>query len=66
VFTLTVSDLEGEEAIWFECAEGLGDETAVDVEAGFAREECGGRLVLADLWVKGSAVGFGDVRRVAD
>ena len=61
-----MADFEGEEAVWFECAQGLGDEAAVDVEAGFAGEECSDRLVLANLWVKGGAIGFGDVRWVAD
>ena len=45
---------------------GLGDEAAVDVEAGFAGEERGGGLVVADLGVEGGAIGLGDVGRVAD
>ena len=63
---LAVADFEGEQAVWVERGVGLGDEAAVDVEAGFAGEEGGGGLVVADLGVEGGAVGFGDVGRVAD
>jgi hypothetical protein len=63
---LIVADFEGEEAVWFEGVVGLGNEAAVDVEAGFAGEECGGRLVVADLGMESGALGLGDVRRVAD
>ena len=63
---LAVADLEGEQAVWFEGVVGLGDEAAVDVEAGFAGEERGGGFVVADLGVEGGAVGLGDVGRVAD
>ena len=65
-FLLTVADFEGEQAIWFEGVVGLRDEAAVDVEAGFAGEERGGRFVVANLAVEGVAVGFGDVGWVAD
>ena len=63
---LAVADLEGEQAVWFECVVGLWDEAAVDIEAGFAGEERSGGLVVADLRVEGGAVGLGDVGRVAD
>ncbi len=61
-----MADFEGEEAIWFEGVVGLGNEAAVDFEAGFAGEERGGGFVVADLGVEGGAVGLGDVGRVAD
>lgn len=61
-----MADFEGEQTVWFEGFEGLRDEATVDVEASFASEECGGGFVVANLWVEGRAVGFGDVWRVAD
>src|ERR1700730_349582 len=54
---LVVAEFEGEETVWLEGVVGLGDEAAVDVEAGFAGEERGGGLVDADLGVEGGAVG---------
>jgi hypothetical protein len=65
-FTLAMADLKGEKAVWFQCGVGLGDEAAVEVEAVGAGEESGCGLVVADLRVEGGAVGFGDVRRIAD
>lgn len=63
---LAVADLKGEQAVWLEGDLGLGDELAIDVEAGFAGEEGGGGLVVAYLRMEGVAVGFGDVGWVAD
>jgi len=63
---LAVADFDGENAFWFEGVIGLRDQAAVDVEAGFAGEEGAGGLVIADLGVEGGAVGFGDIRWVAD
>ena len=63
---LVVADFEGKQAVWFEGVAGWGDEAAVDVEAGFAGEERGGRLVVADLGMEGGEVGLGDVRWIAD
>ena len=63
---LVVADFEGEEAVRFEGVVGLGDETAIDVEAGLASEERSGGLVVADLGVEGVAVGLGDIGRIAD
>ena len=65
-FALAVADLKGEEAVGFERGVCLGDQTAIDAEAFGAGEECGWRLVVADLGVEGGAVGLGDVGRVAD
>ncbi len=45
---------------------GLGDESAVDVEAFVTGEEGGVGLVVANLGVEGGAVCFGDVGWVAD
>src|ERR1019366_7828574 len=58
---LAVTDFEGEEAVGFEGGVGLGDEAAVDVEAGGAGEEGDGGFVVADLGVEGRAVGGGDI-----
>src|SRR5258705_2019474 len=55
---LVVADFEGEQAVWFEGAVGLGNEAPVDVEAGFAGEEGNGGLVVADLGVESGAGGF--------
>jgi len=63
---LAVADFEGEKTVWFEGVIGLRDQAAVDVEAGFAGEESAGGLVIANLGVEGGAVGFGDIRWVAD
>ena len=63
---LTVSNFKGEGAIWLKCAQGFRNEAAIDIQTGFACEECGSRLVFANLRVQSGAVGFGDVRRVAD
>src|SRR5258708_29080186 len=63
---LVVADFEGEQAVWFEGAAGLGNEVPVDVEAGFAGEESSGGFVVAHLGVEGVAFGFGDVGRIAD
>ncbi len=66
VCLLSVADLEGQQSVGFEGGVGLGDEAAVDFEAGFAGEEGGGGFVVADLGVEGGAVGLGDVGWVAD
>ena len=63
---LVVADLEGEQAVGFECGVGLRDEAAVDVEAGWAGVQRGFGLVVADLGMQGFAVGGGDVGRVGD
>lgn len=63
---LAVADFEGEEASGLEGCVGLGDEAAVDVQAGGAGEESGVRLVVKDLRVEVCGVGFGDVGGVAD
>ena len=63
---MTLSDFQGEEAVGFEGGEGLGDEAAVNVQAGCSGEEGCGWLVIADLGVEGFAVGCGDIGRVGD
>ena len=63
---LAVADLESKQAVWLEGDLGLGDESAVDVQACFACEECGGGLVVAYLGVEGVALRLGDVGRIAD
>jgi hypothetical protein len=70
-FVLAEAELEGEEAagaeswVWW-VAKGLGDEAAVDVEAGGAGEEGGVGLVVTDFGVEGRGVGEGNVGRVGD
>jgi hypothetical protein len=64
--SLILANFNGEQAVWFKGDVGLGYEAAVDVEAGFAAEECGGGLVVADLGVERATVGLGDVGRVTD
>jgi hypothetical protein len=63
---LAVADLEDKQAVWFECVVRLWAKAAIDIEAGFAGKERGGGLVVADLGVKGGAIGLGDIGRVAD
>ena len=52
-FTLTEADLEREEAGGAEKFEGLGDETAVDVQAVGPGVEGERGLVVPDLWSEG-------------
>ncbi len=63
---LVVADFQGEQAVGFEGGLGLGDEAAIDIEPGGAREERGGGFVVADLGMEGVAIGGGDVGRVGD
>ena len=61
-----MADFEGEQAVGLERGEGLGDEAAIDVEAGGAGEEGQGGFVVADLGVEGVTVGGGNIGRVGD
>jgi hypothetical protein len=65
-FALAEAEFEGEEAVGRERGLGCGDEAAVDVEAVFAGEERGVRLVGDDLGLQGGGVGEGDVGWVRD
>lgn len=63
---LSVADFEGEKAAGLERGARLGDEAAVEVEAGGAGEERGVWLVVADLRVEQRGVGVGNIGRVGD
>ena len=63
---LAMTDLEGQQAMGFECVLGQGYEAIVDVEAGFTREQSAGGFVVANLRMEGIAVLLSDIGRVTD
>jgi hypothetical protein len=65
-FLLAVADFEGKQTAGFERAVGLGDETAIDIEAKSAGKKGVRRLVIADLGMESGAVAFRNIRRIAD